>query len=73
MTSSSVGWWGARAVALALVAVVASIAWRAGQQSQHADQRPIFIEPGQYLGPPDQSLGPAQLEAIAQRAQRQQF
>ncbi len=73
MTGSSASGWGARIVALAVLAVVVSIVWRTGDEARQADRRPIFIEPGEYRGPSDQTLDPAQVEAITQRVQRQNY
>lgn len=73
MSSSADSWWAGRVVALVLVVVAATIAWRAGSHFEHADPRPIFIKPGEYLGPKDQNLDPAQVQAITERAQRQNF
>ena len=38
-----------------------------------ADPRPIWIKQGEYRGPPDATLDPAQVEAITERAQRSNY
>jgi hypothetical protein len=69
--SNAAAWWGARVAALALVAVAASLLWRNTIGLQRGgDDRPIWIEPGEYKGPPDAALDPAQVEAVNARAQR---
>jgi hypothetical protein len=68
--SNAAAWWSARVAALALVAVAASLLWRNTIGLQHGDDRPIWIEPGEYKGPPDAALDPAQVEAVNARAQR---
>jgi hypothetical protein len=73
MTSNGDSWWAGRVIALVMVVVAATIAWRAGSQFTHADPRPIFIRPGEYLGPKDQTLDPAQVQAITERAQQQNY
>jgi hypothetical protein len=73
MSERTNGWWGARVVALVLLAVTASLAWRTGHEAAQADRRPIWIEPGEYHGPADTVLDQAQVEAIAERAKRLTF
>ena len=73
MTDTSPGWWSARAVALVLVAAVALLVWRNSHPVQQIDRRPIWIEPGEYKGPPDAVLDQEQVDAIAERAQRLTF
>ena len=73
MTGSSAGWWGARVVALALLAVAVSLVWRTSHPGGQIDRRPIWIEPGEYKGPPDAVLDQKQVDAIAERAQRLTF
>lgn len=62
--------WAGRVAALALVAVMASAVWQVARDRTDADPRPIWIKQGEYRGPPDATLDPAQVEAITERAQR---
>jgi hypothetical protein len=73
MTGTSAGWSLARVAALALVAAAASLAWVTSQRFQAADGRPIWLEPGAYQGPPDATLDPSQVDAIAERARQLTF
>ena len=65
--------WAGRVIALALVAVMASLVWQVAQVRSHGDPRPIWIKQGEYRGPPDATLDPAQVEAITERAQRSNY
>ena len=65
--------WAGRVVALALVAVMASVVWHVARDRTDADPRPIWIKQGEYRGPPDATLDPAQVEAITERAQRSNY
>jgi hypothetical protein len=65
--------WAGRVIALALVVVMASLVWQVAQNRSHGDPRPIWIEQGEYRGPADATLDPAQVEAITERAQRSNY
>jgi hypothetical protein len=73
MTAGGAAWWGARLIALALVAAVASLVWRASQAPDQADRRPFWIEPGEYRGPADSTLDQSQVQAITERAQQSNY
>ena len=73
MTGSSAGWW-----------VLESWPWYCWRSRcrwsgapatlvGQVDRRPIWIEPGEYKGPPDAVLDQKQVDAIAERAQRLKF
>jgi hypothetical protein len=69
-----------RLAALVLVVLAGWLILGPVRQSAQADWRAIWIEPGRgsrppdsYLGPPDESLEPGQVEAIVQRAQKLNF
>jgi hypothetical protein len=73
MTAGGAAWWGARLIALALVAVMASLVWWASHDAGQADRRPFWIEPGEYRGPADATLDQSQVQAITERAQQSNY
>jgi hypothetical protein len=65
--------WAARVLALLLVAGIGWLFWEQAGGRERADARPIWLEPGEYKGPPVPELDTAQVEAIGERAQRLNF
>lgn len=65
--------WIARAVALVLLVLAVWLIAVPVRQHGQEHQRPIWLEPGRYQGPPDTVLERSQVEAIGERAQNLAF
>jgi hypothetical protein len=65
--------WAARLLALVVVAAIGWLFWEQAGERERADDRPIWLEPGEYKGPPVAELDTAQVEAIGECAQRLNF